>query len=173
MSGSDMLYSRFNLKNSAIHHNTVNTLDSWGQPIKGHGCAFLDNVGIYDNNLTMAYYTGESISSYALETWLHRRGCEIYNNTSNGMFSITYGKETKVHDNTIIVTWASQYQRGPGIEFILQSESEVYNNYIEKAEGYGIDVGLERHSADSGRVLRNVKIYNNIIYHPQSFSDIQ
>ena len=155
----------FNLKNSSIHHNTVDTSNSLGQCIKGT-CAFLDNVDIYDNNLTMAYYTGESISSYAIETWLHRRGCEIYNNTSNGMFSITCGKETKVHDNTIIATWTNQYDRGIGIEFIGQCEGDVYNNYIEKAGFYGIDIGLERYSAGGGSVVRNIKIYNNVIYHP-------
>jgi hypothetical protein len=154
----------YNLKNSAIHHNTVNTLDSWGQPIKGT-CAFLDNVDIYNNDFTMRYYTGEERASFTLEVWLLRRGCEIYNNTSNGMFSITYGKETEVHDNTIIATGTDQYGLGPGIEFIGQSEGEVYNNYIEKAGLFGINVGLERHSAGRGRIVRNVKICNNIIYH--------
>jgi hypothetical protein len=155
----------YHLKNSSIHHNTINTEVSQGQPIKGT-CAFLDNVDIYNNDLTMAYYTGAGDSSYALEVWMLRRGCEIYNNTSNGLFSITVGKETKIHDNTIIATWANQYDRGIGIEFILQNEGEIYNNYVEKAGGYGIDVGLESESSSQNRIVRNIKIYNNIIYHP-------
>lgn len=161
----------YNLKNSSIHHNTINTEDSRGQPIHAT-CAFLDNVDIYNNDLTMAYYTvtADSRASFAIENWVHRRGCEYYNNASNGMFSITVGKETKIHDNHIIATWTNQYTRGPGIEFTVQCEGKVYNNYVEKAGGYGIKVGLETANAGGGSVLRNVEIYNNIIYHPQNSS---
>jgi hypothetical protein len=164
----------FHLKNSSIHHNTINTETSYGQPIKGT-CAFLDNVDIYNNDLTMAYYTGDAspddpMSSYAIELWLHRRGCEIYNNTSNGMFSITVGKETKIYDNTIIATWTHYSGRGSGIEYILQCEGEVYDNYIEKAGSRGIILGLAKHSGSANMIIRNVKIYNNIIYNARSSS---
>lgn len=157
----------FHLKNSSIHHNTINTEDSRGEPIKGTS-ALLHNVDIYNNDITSAYYTDRP--SWAIEVWYLRNGCEIYNNTLNAPLSISSGKETKIYNNTIIATWSSeiQYIGGMGIEFILQGEGEIYSNYLEKAGYYGIVLGLESNSGNRNRTIRNVKVYNNIIYNAWS-----
>jgi hypothetical protein len=153
----------YNLKNSSIHDSTIDASSSLTKPINGT-CAFLDNVDIYNNNFTVGYYT--DTSSWAIELWMFRRGCEIYNNVSNGSFSITMGKETKVHDNTIVATVSNSYKKGAGIEFIGQTEGAVYNNYIENVGGYGIDVGFETHGSGE-YIVRNIEVYNNMIYNPR------
>lgn len=156
----------YNLKNSSIHHNIIDTTLSLGKPIQAT-CAFMDNVDIYNNDLTMAYYTDRA--SWTIELWMFRRGCEIYDNTSNAAFSITVGKETKIHNNSLVAT--KQYTSiGPGIEFILQTEGEIYNNYIEKVGGNGIAIGLGKNSGSIDRVTRNIKIHNNIIYNTYASS---
>jgi hypothetical protein len=156
----------FNLKNSSIHHNVIDTTVSLGKGIHGT-MAFLDNVDVYDNEITTAHYTDRSI--WSIELWTFRNGCEIYNNKTNTPLSITGGDGTKVHDNKIVIVPSGAYQGSIGIEFIGQSNGEVYNNYIENARHYGIDVGLEAHNV-TNMVLSNVKIYKNIIYNCLGYS---
>lgn len=150
------------LKDSSIHHNTVDCTASYGECIGGCN-AILHNVDIYNNNVSMGKYTDRS--SYSIEVWLLRNGCEIHNNTSNTCFSIVYGKETLIYDNSIVVTPADSC-RGIGIECIGQTYCKTYDNYVQGTDSYGIDLGLSfRHG---GYRVINTEIYNNVVYNTDS-----
>lgn len=157
------IYTR-HLKDSTIHHNTINTVNSLGPAIHATS-AFLWNVDIYNNDMTMAHYLDRG--SYIIEVWLLRNGCEIYNNTANAFFSIAYGKETKIHNNhlAMIPHGTSSYPQGAGIEFHGQNEGEVYANYIEGAAN-AIIFGVTQHTFNDSRTIRNLLIRNNVIYSP-------
>ena len=151
----------WNLKNSSIHHNTiVNTSASWGQAITGTS-SFLWNVDIYNNDLTMALYSTTARSSYIIELWGFRNGCEIYNNTANAAFSIIIGKELSVYDNTIIIDPSTSNGLGAALELLIQSESSIYGNYISGA-WFGIAAGCDGNTGS--RLQKNIVIRNNVLY---------
>lgn len=152
----------FNLKNSSIHDNVIDCTNSEGQPI--HSCmAVLWNVDIYDNTFTMGnYYTDRS--SYPLEIWL-TRSCNIYGNVSDAGFSIAYGKETKVYNNTITFSPATSYTDGNiGIEFNGQSYGYAEYNFISGA-ATGITLGPPY--AGKNWITEYTIVKNNIIYKPK------
>ncbi len=143
------------LKDSSIHDNVIDATNSNAPPIHGTE-AWLENVDIYDNDFTMIKYSGRS--SYALEIWCMKGGSEIYDNTSNAAFSILYGKETLVHDNTI-----NAQLSGVGIEFNLQSYGAVYDNYLNSTK-YGISAGLDSEHQSRNFNVDHVVIRNNVAY---------
>jgi hypothetical protein len=160
----------YNLKDSLIHHNTIDTSTYGGECIAGMGSAeaFLDNVDIYNNTFTQFY--ASDISIWAIETWVHKGGCEVYNNTSNAGFSITVGKNMDVYNNDIIFTSAPA-NTSYGIEFSYQSEFLVYKNYIENTRGAGILAGTDAGGVKAW-LTSNGDIYQNIIYN-DSLNGIQ
>lgn len=152
----------YNIKNSTIHDNDINCNSSGGEPIAATA-AFLDNVDIYNNQLRMGTLLTNR-SSYPLEVWLLRNGCEIYNNVSDAGFSIAYGKETSVHDNTIVFVIPDYSDGNIGIEFIGQSYGQVYNNFINGASVYGVDWGSGAESSGKNWIAEHTIIRNNVIY---------
>jgi len=150
----------FNLKDSSIHDNDIDSIDAKAECITGI-TGLLDNVDIYNNTLRMARYTDRS--SYIIEMWNMKGGCEIYNNDANSPFSICIGKETEVHDN-VIVCDAGGRSPGLGIEFTLQTYGEVYNNYVENS-GHGVCTGVT--ASQNNKLQENTYIYNNIIYNAE------
>jgi hypothetical protein len=151
----------FNLKNSSIHDNYINSIDSKSECISGIA-GLLDNVDIYNNTLRMAQYTDRS--SYIIEIWNLRGGCEIFNNDANSCFSICYGKETKICNNDIVLDPPSRNGANLGIEFTLQTYGEVFGNYIEGAGIYGITTGITGRCQDANYIVKNTVIRNNTIY---------
>lgn len=149
----------FNLKNSTIHHNTIDTVGMDTECIFAVS-AFLWNVDIYNNTLKMDLLGDRS--SYIIELWNLRNGCEIYNNVANAGFSITMGKETLVHDNKIV--FDKTHNKGIGIEFICQSEGVVYNNFISNGPLYGIDLGSAQKGNGAGYITKNTVVRNNVIH---------
>jgi hypothetical protein len=148
----------FNLKNSSIHHNAIDTTDMDTECIFA-ACAFLWNVDVFNNTLKMDLLADRS--SYIIEVWNLRNGCEFYNNVANAGFSITMGKETFVHDNKIV--FDTYHRKGIGIEFISQSEGAVYNNFIGNGPLYGVDVG-NGNGGGRGYITRNTVVRNNVFY---------
>jgi len=163
-------------KNSSIHHNTIDLRDKPGTeciggntPISGPG-ACLWNVDIYDNDLYVAFTT--SVDYYSLgtiETWMHRGGCEFYNNTCNQGWSIILHKNSEVHDNVIIGDPASDCspvenststtKRGSwGIKIDHSSYTNIYNNYIE-----GQSAGFKLGANAGNKIMRENNVYNNVI----------
>ena len=151
----------YNLKNSSIHHNKIDTTNSYGECILATS-AFLWNVDIYNNVLTMSRYTDRS--SYIIELWNFRNGCEIYNNTANENFSAGTGKETSVYKNTIISNPPRTNIGVLGIEFTLQTEGSVYENFLSGGYGSQINVGITNIQGQKPYIVRNVVIRNNVIY---------
>ena len=149
----------FNLKDSSIHDNDIDSINAKSQCIVGVS-AILDNVDIYNNTLRMARYTDRS--SYIIEIWNLRGGCEIFNNNANSCFSICIGKETKIYDNDIVLDPPSSEGGNIGIEFTLQTYGEVYNNYVEGANIWGITTGITIYQ--NGYLQENTVLRNNIIY---------
>jgi hypothetical protein len=148
----------FNLKDSLIHDNVIDTTQSRGQCIYATS-SFLWNVDIYNNNLSMNRYTDRA--SFAIELWNMRNGCQFYHNTSNGGFSIIVGKETQINNNRIVFDHPAYEQGCIGIEFIDQTEGAVFENYIEGAGVYGISAGM--HNNEKNFIVRNIKIRDNIV----------
>ena len=146
----------FNVKNSSIHDNDINSIGAKAECITGFA-GLLDNVDIYNNILRMDRYTDRS--SYIIEIWNLRGGCEIYDNDANSAFSICYGKETEVYSNNI--RSIPQGHDGLGIEFTLQTYGKVFGNYIE-GTAYGVCTGITRVCA--GYLEENTIIRNNVIY---------
>jgi hypothetical protein len=154
----------YNIKDSSIHHNTIDNRNSYLWCLQGTA-AFLDNVDIHDNKL-LARRSDFPKHSFHVELWVHRGGCQYYNNESNAFYSITVGKGTKVYNNIIDFSPASveQGQCGYAIEFNLQSHSYVYNNTIKGAL-VGIVLGIGNNTANAkDYVLENQNVYNNRIY---------
>jgi hypothetical protein len=148
----------YNLKDSLIHDNVIDSTQSRGQCIYSTS-AFLWNVDIYNNNLTMNRYTDRA--SFSIELWNMRNGCQFYNNTSNAGFSITVGKETQINNNRIIFDHPAYEKDHIGIEFVTQTEGAVFENYIEGAGVFGISAGM--HNSNKDYIIRNIKICDNII----------
>ena len=151
----------FNLKDSSIHHNTINTLKSRNQALGGV-VAFLWNVDIYNNTISQAKYTDRS--SYSIEVWLTRGGCEFYNNKANQGFSIDCGKETTVSNNTIIFDPVVKTTGDIGIEFMHQSYGTISGNHIEGSGFAGIDIGLSREHGGKNYTIYDTVIKGNQIY---------
>ena len=151
----------FNLKNSSIHDNYINSIDAKAECITGI-TGLLDNVDIYNNTLRMARYTDRS--SYIIEIWNLRGGCEIYNNDANSAFSICVGKETKIYNNDIVLDPPSHAGANLGIEFSLQTYGEVFGNYVEGAGIYGITTGIGSVCQGDNYIQKDTIIRNNIIY---------
>ena len=151
----------FNLKNSSIHDNSFNNKETYEWCLVGTP-AFLENVKIYKNTFYSKPHTDRS--QYTLELWNHRNGCEYYSNVSEGFFSIGIGKETNVYNNTITTSTPSG---GIGIEFNLQSYSNIYNNIIENAGSHGISVGTGSECNSLNYITKYVTIENNMIYNPK------
>lgn len=154
----------YHLKDSSIHDNDIDAVGSKTQCIKATS-ALLWNVDIYNNKLSMARYTDRS--SYIIELWLLRNGCEIFNNAANAGFSLAYGKESQVYRNEIIFDPVVKSGANMGIEFIGQGEGEVFENLISGAGVYGIDAGLDKNAQSKDHILRNTTIRNNVVHNTQ------
>ena len=146
----------FNVKNSSIHDNDINSIGAKAECITGFA-GLLDNVDIYNNILRMDRYTDRS--SYIIEIWNLRGGCEIYDNDANSCFSICYGKETEVHNNAIIA--GPGRSPGLGIEFTLQTYGKVFGNYVE-GTSYGMTTGIT--GVSGNRLQENTIVQNNVFY---------
>ena len=155
----------WHLKNSSIHDNIFNNTTSRGQAITGRGgkTALLWNVDIYNNTFTMgAKYTTRT--NFAIEIWVMRGGCEIYNNQGTWFYSITVGKDTSIHDNSLTIS-PEETSRSIGIEFNLQSYGSIYKNYVVNAVR-GTSVGLGSEHQDKNYICENTKVYNNTFVSP-------
>ncbi len=150
--------SIYNLKDSSIHHNNVDTGGIETECIFATS-AFLWNVDVYNNTLRMDLLSDRA--SYIIELWNMRSGCEFYNNVVNASFSLSVGKETHVYRNKI--EYERKVDRGIGIEFMYQSEGSVYENFISNGPLYGIDVGSEG-GGPLGYIARNIIVRNNVIH---------
>lgn len=148
----------YNLKDSSIHDNVIDTTHSRGQCIYATS-AFIWNVDIYNNKLSMNRFTDRA--SFTIELWNMRNGCQFYNNTSNSGFSITVGKQTQIYNNRIVFDHPAFEKDHIGIEFITQTEGAVFSNYIEGAGVYGISAGMQNNNKDF--IIRNIKIHDNTI----------
>jgi len=157
-----------NLKNSRIHHNHMDNSTIDNACIVGYfRCtAFLWNVDVYDNLLQMKQHVDRP--SFIIETWVHRGGCEFYNNVVNGGFSITVGKETEIRDNRLIASpYISDISGATlGIEFTHQSYGKVLRNYIEGFSHACVSSGSTYKNWD---VLNDTEICNNICIAPTRF----
>lgn len=152
--------SPYNLKDSSFHDNTIDNRNTNGWCIKATS-AFMNNVDIYNNTLYGAVPEEAGQTPWRVELWLHRNGCEYYNNKMNGYYSITYGKETKIYNNTIVKDPVDGTYT-TGIEFNGQSYGEIYGNYISGA-GMAVRVGVFNCNKKDW-VIENITIRNNKIY---------
>lgn len=160
--------SLVNLKNSRIHHNHMDNSTIDNACILGYyRCtAFLWNVDVYDNLLQMKQHVDRT--SFIIETWVHRGGCEFYNNVVNGGFSITYGKNTEIRDNRLIASPYISDNSGAtlGIEFTHQSYGKVLRNYVEGFAHACVSSGT---TFKNWHVLHDTEICNNICVAPTGF----
>lgn len=158
------------VKDSQIHHNLLDNSAIADHCIRGFGSctALLWNVDFYNNDMRMKQKT--NAQNFGFETWLHRGGCEIYNNTfDNISLSITHGKETEIRNNIIIHSPYQTRANGVlGIEFTYQSYSKVEGNYVEGSWKTNISVG----GADVvgfWKALKDVIVSNNICVGARGF----
>ena len=157
------------LKDSSFHNNYIDNSETSEWCLRGTP-SFLDNVDIHNNTFlacTMGYDdSGPSGHNaiFPVELWLWKGGCQFYNNVSNGFFSLSYGKETKIYRNSSHpIDGTDTPIRGIGIEAIGQSYCEIYENYIGNGQHSGIVVGLEQATANNDRILNKVTVRNNVI----------
>ncbi len=162
--------SVFHLKDSSIHDNYFDSKSSLGQPIVGVPAIFW-NVDIYNNVMEMgSLYSGLADSNarrstFPIEIWVMRDGCEIYNNTADAGFSITWGKETTVRDNTIIYPEGrAPYGHDIGIEFMEQSYGLLESNLIYGAGTIGLDIGNGGASRNVNWIREHTTVRNNVLY---------
>lgn len=148
----------YSLKDSSIHDNYIDNTSNFGECIYSTP-SYFNNVDIYNNTLKMA--TLSDRSSYIIEIWMFRGGCEIYGNDANAGFSIAVGKETKIYDNIIKVP-DPHLRRGYGIEFTGQTFGELYNNYINGV-WTGIALGLDSHMDSKPFWIRGTIVKRNVI----------
>jgi hypothetical protein len=152
----------FNLKNSSIHDNYFNNRETFPWCLVGTP-AFLNNVKIH-NNIFYAKRQDPTRSQYTVELWLHRDGCEYYNNVVDGFFSVVVGKETKVYNNSLLMPTPHQ---GIGIEFNLQSYSELSHNFIQNPGSHGISVGIGSTAVLYNYLAEEITVRNNVIFSPK------
>ncbi len=155
------------VKNSSFHDNIIDNRGTNIRCIYGTP-AFVWNVDIY-NNTFYAENDAPGYSDYIIELWIHRNGCEYYNNTLNGCYSLTIGKETSVHDNIIIQDppgYLGGVNEGYGIEFNLQNYSEIYNNFISGAVS-GLTIGVDKNQANKNFICEYTTVRNNVIHNPK------
>ena len=168
ISGSVMV---MHLKESTISGNIINATNSFAQPITGWGAmdAFLHDVDINNNTLTMVQYTNRS--SYAIELWGFRNGCRIFENTiNNGNTSLVVSKDFSIYDNTIIHSPAQNVIGAGGnigIEASYGAELEIYGNYLEGNLGQYMTLGLPTNSSRTF-TISNIVVRNNIFYNNRS-----
>lgn len=157
----------FNVKDSEIHNNDFDNSLEDVHCIRGWaGCtAFLWNVDVYNNIMKMKQWPERA--SFIIETWVHRGGCEFYDNEFNGGLSITVGKETEIRNNVIIAdpyirdTWGRPPSTNTlAIEFTHQSYSNASGNYIEGFTNAGISSGSP--ASYRRNVIYDTVIANNI-----------
>ncbi len=153
----------WNVKDSNIHHNLLDNSKIGDHCIRGLGSctALLWNVDFYSNDMRMKRRA--HTHNFGFETWGHRGGCEVYNNTfDNIALSITYGKETEVRNNTIIHhPYLNGACRSLGVEFTFQSYGKIDGNYIEGSHPTAISVG-NAGLVNFWMTLNDVVISNNI-----------
>lgn len=149
----------FHLKDSSFHNNKIDNRSTCGWCFKGTP-AFLWNVDIYNNTLLALKQTDQT--AWNVELWLHRNGCEYYNNIMDGYYSITIGKETKIYGNSINMNPAdTKWQTA--IEFNGQSYSEVFNNAISGA-GTGLRIGADGNSNGKDYIVTNIIVRDNVFF---------
>ena len=160
-------YGQINLwsvKDSQIHHNLLDNSEMADHCIRGFGgcTALLWNVDFYNNEMHMKHRTNTK-NNFGFETWVHRGGCEIYNNTFDNMsLSITEGKETEIRNNTIIHNpYLTSVNGQLGIEFTYQSYSTVDSNYIEGSYKTAISIGTAG-VVNFWKAMNDVVVSNNI-----------
>jgi len=150
-----------NLKDSSIHDNVIDNTGNYGECIF-NPTAYLYNVSIFNNDLKMAGLAHSSEGHrdpFTMEFWC-LRGVKIYNNTSNGGFSIATGKETEIYNNKIIMN--DIHHATIGIEFKNQSHGLVYNNYIYGGTS-GIQTGCDFNGGTRKSKVHGTTIALNII----------
>jgi len=157
--------SPFNLKDSKFYKNIIDNRKTNGWTFKAV-CAFLDNVDIHDNTLFGAVPRESGQTQWRVELWLHKNGCEYFNNKMNGYYSITYGKETSIYNNTIKLD-PMDHQGGTGIEFNGQSFGQIFENHIEGAY-FGIRVGTDATCNKKDWIVENIVVRGNTIYNHKS-----
>ena len=160
----------FIVKDSKIHHNLLDNSSINDRCIKGGGgcAAFLWNVDVYEN--TMRMKQGQAYESYIVETWLHRGGCEFYNNNANGCFSIVYGKQTEIRNNILMPYLPEPISGGGnlGIEFTHQSFGIVSSNYID-VYSPGSCIGVGASSPTFWHIVKDTLVATNICVGPAGF----
>lgn len=154
----------WSVKDSQIHHNLLDNSAMADHCVRGFGgcAALLWNVDFYNNEMRKMQRTNTQ-NNFGFETWLHRGGCEIYNNTFDNMsLSVTYGKETEIRNNIIVHSpYLTRVNRQLGIEFTYQSYGKVDGNYIEGSYKTAISVGVADR-INFWKVLKDLIVSNNI-----------
>ena len=133
---------------------------------RGTGCwsikataAFVKDSQIYGNTFFGDLADEPGQTPWHVELWLNRN-VDIYNNLSDGFYSVTAGKDTDIYNNTIIrEPEVSGY--ATGIEFNLQTYGSCYGNFISGA-GNGIRVGIFA-SGVKDWLTEHIDIYRNVI----------
>ena len=174
--------STHNLKDSQFHHNEIDSRGLLSQSITGIR-GLHDNVDVHDNIFRVSNFMAEGwLSSrpdaFAVETWLHIRGNEWYDNISNSGFSITFNKDSAIRDNIFIrgkSTSKIPAIHSLGIETGIASYTDVHHNYVYGGYGIGVLASLTRNNfgptvvngeATSREVIvssEHARIFENVI----------
>jgi len=153
----------FNLKNSEFKRNYVDNTGTCSHWLKGT-CAFLWNVDVTDNTVygEQVMDTTSANSTWRIELWMHRGGCEYSRNIMDGWYSITVGKETTIADNVMIKN-PGDFNYQTAIEFNQQSYGTISGNYISGAGGYCARIGSDGPN-NGDWIYEHVVLRNNICY---------
>ena len=164
-------FTYWNGYNILTHDNDVDLRDTaGGQAFAGLGLktSCLNASKFYNNQVSSSNITqhfASSSSNYSAGEFWVMLNCEFYGNTGageygSGGFSITNGKGTKFYDNHVWAEPETSPMQSYALEFLGQSEAEVYGNHIEKFYIL-MNVGMQNKN-DEDYVVRNVLIRDNL-----------
>ncbi len=135
---------------------------------RGYGIKFwqggwFKRTKIYNNTIMVPSYDPIWGSDIAIELWNLYDGCEIYNNLTNNWLSFVIGnkgsstKSVRIYQNNI--SFERDDNPKEGIEIGSLSDTEVFDNYIERPK-FGIAIWDVGNGPSNNNMVRNNVFYN-------------